>query len=85
MSCFLWPLATESVREGSFDLLRLLFHVYAIVDHRFLALMDFYALVYYDHLFTDRLSIASSIKFGFHHCFRTLFQIKISMDFIVIK
>ena len=85
MFCFLGLLATESDREGSIDLLRLLFHVYAIVDHRFLALMDFYAFLFYDHLFTDFLSIASSIEFCIHHWFQTLFQIKISMDFLVIK
>ncbi|MDQ4224204.1 hypothetical protein RBK84_07410, partial [Pseudomonas aeruginosa] len=65
--CFSWAFAPESDRDGSIDLLRLLFHVHAIVDHRFLALMDFYAFLCYDHLFTDFLSIASSIELCNHH------------------
>ena len=75
----------EFFRVGTIDLLRLLFHVYAIVDRGFLALMDFYAFLCYDHLFMDFLSIASSIELCNYHRFQTLFQIKISMDFIVIK
>ena len=41
--------------------------LYAIDGHRFLALMDFYAFHYYDHLVTDRMSIASPIEYCILH------------------
>ena len=48
--------------------------LYAVVDHSILVLMDFYALVYYDHLLTDRFSIASSIELCYFHWFQILFK-----------